>query len=75
MQAIEQVASPDAATKEALKNVMDYVNGIIAQKMAPNSDVQSVAEPIVTAQEKTLIRATWDQMMFNSEVAPKFMLR
>jgi len=75
MTAIKEEVSIDEATEKALKNVMAYVNGIMASKVAANSDVKSVAEPVVSAKNKGLIRATWDQMRFNAEIAPKIMLK
>merc|ERR1711928_22055 len=75
MTAIKEEVSIDEATEKALKNVMAYVNGIIASKVAANSDVKSVAEPVVSAKNKGLIRAPWDQMRFNAEIAPKIMLK
>merc|ERR1711928_116711 len=75
MTAIKEEVSIDEATEKALKNFMAYVNGIIASKVAANSDVKSVAEPVVSAKNKGLIRATWDQMRFNAEIAPKIMLK
>lgn len=75
MAAIDEVVSPDAATKQALANVMKYVNDIMATKLVPNNEVQSVAEPVVSAKEKALIRDSWNQMRFNSEVAPKIYLK
>ena len=75
LSAIREMVPVDEETNKALENVMSYVNGIMAQKVAPNSDTKSIVEPVVSAKNKGLIRATWDQMRFNSNIAPKIMLK
>jgi len=55
--------------------VMSYVNGIMAQKVAPNPKVKSIVEPVVSAKAKSLIRDNWVQMKFNGEIAPKIYLK
>jgi len=75
LSAIKEEVSVDEATSKALENVMAYVNGIMATKVAANSDVMSTTESVVSAKSKSLIRATWDQMRFNSNVAPKIFVK
>jgi len=53
----------------------DDVNGIMAQKVAPNSNPNSLAEPVISGKSKNAVRATFDQMRFKSEVAPKIILK
>merc|ERR1712137_1100905 len=75
LSAIREMVPVDEETNKALENVMSYVNGILAQKVAPNSDTKSIVEPVVSGNSKNAVRATFDQMRFNSEVAPKIMLK
>merc|ERR1712116_76982 len=75
LSAIREMVPVDEETNKALENVMSYVNGIMAQKVAPNSDTKSIVEPVVSGNSKNAVRATFDQMRFNSEVAPKIMLK
>merc|ERR1712071_458582 len=75
LSAIKEEVSVDEATSKALENVMAYVNGIMATKVAANSDVMSTTESVVSAKSKSLIRATWNQMRFNSNVAPKIFVK
>merc|ERR1711973_654283 len=75
LSAIREMVPVDEETNKALENVMSYVNGIMAQKVAPNSDTKSIVEPVVSSNSKNAVRATFDQMRFNSEVAPKIMLK
>jgi len=73
--AIKEEVTVDDATYKAMQNVMAYVNGIMALKVAPNSDIKSTTEPVVSAAHRSLIRSTWDQMRFNSNVAPKILMK
>merc|ERR1711973_767333 len=74
LSAIREMVPVDEETNKALENVMSYVNGIMAQKVAPNSDTKSIVEPVVSGNSKNAVRATFDQMRFNSEVAPNIIL-
>merc|ERR1712116_99760 len=73
--AIKEEVTVDDATYKAMQNVMAYVNGIMALKVAPNSDIKSTTEPVVSAAHKSLIRSTWTLMKFNSNVAPKILYK
>jgi len=75
LSAIKEEVSVDEATSKALENVMAYVNGIMATKVAANSDVMSTTESAVSAKDKALIRDDWVLIKFNGRIAPKIFLK